>query len=409
MSRAYLRVALALLLGACSTRPSTDPLAATPGLSRLPPVAALVATGPVPDFSPMDAVVTHEDLGEIAPDLSPELDRLIGAHHVVDRRQVAAYDAEPGDVDAVDDTLVWKRDYQPIYVREVDGSITALHYLADNPNRVLAPSPLGSWPQEQMLPIVHGNLVTNGRYVFMTDLVLDANAEERSEPHLLQHGYRPRRRDDLLRLLARSLRRPVADIIILPGMPHEATQHVDLYLLPLSEREVLVPRIDDDALALITENPAKSIGRQVQVFLDEQSATLTGLGLEVLRLPMIPPAIGVEPEPEEGQEDLFELLVFSPANALLVNVGGQKHVMIPSFVDIADDHRLASLIGRYTREWETAFAARGWTPHRIDASRLVTHLGLFRCVTEVVPQRKLPRRRASLGPGVGRPVSPARR
>ena len=308
----------------------------------------------------------------------------------MDRRQVRAFDPDPGEVDALDDALVWKRDYQPIYVRDRRGGLTALHYLADNPNRVGAPSHHRGRIQERVMPLVHenGNLVTTGRYVFVTDQILDENAEPRGERHLLEHGYRERSAGEVLRVLSRHLLRPVEDIIVLPTMPYESTGHIDLFLLPLDERTVMIPSIEERALMLITEERVRHIGQVIRVFLDEQASTLGELGLEVVRLPMIPPAIGLYPDDDDeaATDGLFELLVFSPANALLANVAGRRHVFLPGFDGVAELPALATEAKRYTALWRETFEERGWAPHVVDASALVAYLGLFRCVTASIPE-----------------------
>lgn len=394
-SAARLLLVLLLVLAGCGSPSPPVQGGVFQGPSVAPPPPAAVAeisstTGPIPDFAPMRTIATHEDLSEMAPGLLPALQReLGGAHVLVDHRQVRAYEPDSGDVDALDDTLVWKRDYQPIYVRDHLGGVTALHYLADNPNRVRAPAHHDARVRERVMPLVHenGNLVTNGRFVFVTDQILDENAEPRGERHLLEHGYRARRPDEVLRVLSHYLLRPVDDIIVLPTMPYEATGHVDLFLLPLDEHTVMVPTIDPEVLHLLTEERVRHIAQVVRVFLDEQATYLGELGLEVVRLPMIPPAIGMYPDGEEEVTDgLFELLVFSPANALLANVGGRRHVFLPGFDEVAELPALAKEARSYTRRWQEAFRDRGWAPHVVDASALVAYLGLFRCVTASVPE-----------------------
>ncbi len=379
---------------------------ATPSGPDPAPARGLFTPGPIPDFAPMRVIATHEDLSDMAPGLLPELQLQLGRGHVViDRRQVRAHDPEPTEVEALDDTLVWKRDYQPIYVRDHVGKVTALHYLADNPNRVRAPTHHDAQVRDRVMPLVHenGNLVTNGRFVFVTDQILDENAEPREERHLLEHGYRARRPDEVLRVLSQHLLRPVEDIIVLPTMPYEATGHVDLFLLPLDERTVIVPVIEPKVMALLAEERVRHIAQVIRVFLDEQASYLRDLGLEVLRLPMIPPAMGVYPEDDEAVTDgLFELLVFSPANALLANVDGRRHVFLPGFDEVAELPALAKEARSYTARWEEAFRERGWAPHVVDASALVAYLGLFRCVTAAIPEA------SAVASATPKPLAPGR-
>lgn len=388
------RIVAALLLvlaGCAGASPSVQRFLPEEPLAHGPrPADGRFTPGPIPDFAPMSVIATHEDLSDMAPGLLPALQLELGRGHVVvDRRQVRAHDPELTEVEALDDTLVWKRDYQPIYVRDHRGKVTALHYLADNPNRVRAPTHHDTQVRERVMPLVHenGNLVTTGRFVFVTDQILEENAEARGDRHLLEHGYRARRPDEVLRVLSKHLLRPVGDIVVLPTMPYEATGHVDLFLLPLDEDTVMVPIIEGKAMALIAEERVRHIAQVIRVFLDEQASYLRDLGLEVLRLPMIPPAMGVYPEDDDAATDgLFELLVFSPANALLANVGGRRHVFLPGFDDVAELPALAEEARGYTTRWQDAFRDRGWAPHVVDASALVAYLGLFRCVTAAIPE-----------------------
>jgi hypothetical protein len=322
-------------------------------------------------------------VAELAPDLPVLLDALLGSAHLVDDWLPLETDPEPGEDAGPDASLVWMRDYQPIFVRAADGSLEALTYLSLNPNRsgraVLAePARLST----RVLPILHenGNLVTNGRKVFVTDRLIDDNDEWIDAPHLLRAGYRPRGRGELIRLLAAALRRQIEDVIVLPQMPYESTGHADVFLLALAPDTFVVPSIEPSALAR-SSGRAHDIGQVIRVFLDEQAEHVASLGFEVIRAPMLAPGLLVQ---GDDDADTFELLLYTPANTLLVTLLGRRVALYPSFAR-PDDAAARALAERYAARWERTLRAHGWEPFAVRADELVAHMGLCRCVTAAVP------------------------
>ncbi len=393
--RGWIPVLAALVCVACQAQ---APLARRPAPRPVVPVASLERpddSGPVPDYAPMATILTHDGSKELAPELSPLLERLLGAGYRIDRRVALVHDPEPGETDLADDSMLWMRDYQPIFVRE-SGKLRALLYLSENPNRSEARGLLPHDFPTRTLPLLHenGNLVVAGRFVIVTDHLIQQNAQDIRSEHLLRAGYRPRGRDEVLRLLARNLHRKVDDIIVLPMMPFEPTGHVDVFVLPLDPRTVAVPAIEDRALERRDEGAERKVGRVIQVFLDEQAEFLASLGLDVVRMPMIPPSLQLNDEVEDGDVRNLdridtgdvELVVYTPANTLLAHVGERRIAVVPDFANLSDDPKLASLIARYASTWQQMLRDRGWTPHPVDASELVGHLGLVRCVTASLPQ-----------------------
>lgn len=380
LRRAWLVVAASLVVGC---HDGSRPIAPKPA-----PTAATVSvagTGPIADFAPMEAILTHESVTEMAPELPGKLTAVLGSRHVTTSHHWASADSEP-DEDPTDESVVWMRDYQPIFVREPNGELVALRYLSQNPNRAGWSLP---WPKvrQRPLPVLHenGNLVSTGRWVFATDALIQENGTDLDDlPDLSKLGFRPRSHDALLRLLSKSLRKPKNDIIILPQMPHEATGHIDIFLLPLADNTVMIPKIEESALALVSDL-AFEVGQDVRLFLDDQAADLSALGLEVLRLPMIPPALGYDDEEAEGSQD-FDLVVFTPANMLLSQTPEGKFAFIPKFANIAEDPKMLTLLEHYEKEWQELLNSRGWQPHFVDTSELVSHLGLLRCVTASIPE-----------------------
>jgi hypothetical protein len=329
----------------------------------------------------MAEIATHKSVDDMAPELQPLLATLLGARHVIDQRSAPTWDETGVDEDS---SLVWERDYQPIFTRDRRGGLEALLYLSPNPNRSAWHGLLqGRDIPSQTLPIIHenGNLVIVGRYALLTDRLFEDNAEWLDLPHLRERGYRPRSRAALVGLLAQALHRSEDEILILPQMPLEETGHVDVFVLPLDDETVALPEIPDDAIAMIDEGPVKETARRVRDFLDERAEELRSRGLQVVRMPMIAPAQARYEDDGEGA-----LLVFTPANSLLANVGGRRLALYPAFHGIADDPRLIAMLARHAVAWERTFRSFGWDPYPVDASELVGYLGLCRCVTAPLPE-----------------------
>jgi hypothetical protein len=348
----------ALAIAACTT-------AASPTVGEPSP------PGPVPDFAPIAGVVSHAGIESIAPELRRTLERLVGPERFE-------------SVTGLDDALLWVRDYQPLWVRRRDGTLAAVRYLHDEQARAAAWPALAA-PVEH-LPLVHehGNLVSTGPLVLVTERLLHDNARERTEPWLLAGGYRPRDRDEVVGLLAAALDRRPADVVVLPRMPHEPTGHVDVFVLALDERTIAVPRIEPEALELAAAVD-RAVAVDVQRFLDEQATRLDARGLHVVRPPMLPPAVATSAGPDQG-DDRTALVLFTPANSLLLHVDDRHVALVPGFTTVSGDPRRALLARGYERRWRDELAARGWQAHVVDAAELAGYGGLLRCATAVVPR-----------------------
>jgi hypothetical protein len=352
MRRAFYALSMALALGCTEARDGRVP-------GSLPPAAA---PGPVPDFEPMAAVATHAGIAPLAPELPRTLARLLG------KRAVTV-----GGASIDDDTLLWLRDYQPLWVRR-DGGLVALRYLSRDAGRSEASPPPG-WldgVKVATLPLFleHGNLVSTGALVLATERLVDDN--------------RPRPRQEILDILAAGV--SPARVVVLPSMPHEPTGHVDVFVLALDRRTVAVPRLDPEAVELVAGDRALAVAGDVQRFLDDRAAALAALGLEVVRPPMIAPAIAWASGRDESDERP-SLVLFTPANTLLLPIGGRRLALVPGFAGAAQDERLAALARRYERSWRDDLAARGWETHVVDATELAGYGGLLRCATAVRPAR----------------------
>lgn len=345
-----------------------------------PAVAAeAVTAGPIPDFAPLDEVRWHVSVDTLAPDLPVLLKHLMGRAAIED-------DAGPEE----DGSLVWMRDYHPILVRRTPGALTTLAYLSESPARtaLLNRQRRGAaeGPADQRVPIIHenGNLVTNGRLVFVSERILEDNAVERDDPALRAAGYRARGEADVIGLLSAAIGRPARDVIIVPSLPLEETQHVDVWLMFLDARTAVVPRVHAEAISLLPAEH-RAGAEEVAEFLDEQAYALRRRRLRVIRLPMLPPLTVPAEDTSEDPGDL-EALFLTPANSLLVARDGRRDVILPAFDVQSIAPRFADLQANYEAIWADRLAALGWTAWFVDGTALVRQLGLLRCVTAPVPR-----------------------
>ena len=332
--------------------------------------------GPVPDYAPVGYVVSHARLRQHAPRMAEALDRHLGARHVVETRQ-------PSSADMPDNDL-WLRDHQPIYVRNANGTLTAVRPLHPQPSRAQW-MPLIPRPSilTKRLPLVHenGNLVTTGRHVFVSERIFDDNARSTVEPELTAGGYLPRSSDATLGVLADALGRPVEDFVILPRMPSEATGHVDLLLMPLDDHTIVVPRIPAQALRAPTTPGEQRLALQTRDFLDQVADTVEALDYRAVRLPMLPP-IAVPSVDRPGEVVPAYL---SPANGLLLRTARDAVVLMPSIDPAQLEPSERALNEEYVDEWRVGLRKHGWKMEAVDIGDLLPYLGLVRCVTAVVP------------------------
>ena len=358
-------------------------------------------TGPVPDFARARFVATHAELVNVQPEVVFALEDHLRDRHIVEHSMPER--APALGLEGPDESLIWMRDYQPIFARRSDGSLVAYRYLAWNPNRAsYRPWHLSEPPEQnswwdfghsdpgivpiEVLPLVHeqGNLVTTGTHIFVSKQLIDDNRIEWDEPHLRAAGYRPRGPDEIIALLANALGRASSDVVVLDRLPGEATGHVDLFMMPIAEDIVVVPEVTNEGIDAVVDPGERGFAIAAQDFLDDVASRLEAEGVSAPRLPMLPPRI-VAVDDATDDEGPWGLTYLSPANGLLIRGGDSAEVYLP----VVAAHRLpadhAELQRRYVGYWRRFFAAHGWTPHFVNVDRLSTLLGLLRCVTAVTP------------------------
>ncbi len=336
--------------------------------------------GPMPDFAPLGEVVAHRYIESRAPKLVPALRQQLGR-----RFRLETWTPCP-DGSCDDLKLSWMRDYTPTFVRRRDGDLAVRTWYSTRPvsdgygPEVWRRPELVALPHEHVpLVLVNGNLVTTGADVFVSELLFEDNGVPR--PDLFPSAYRPRPPEVVVHMLAAALELPEERIHVLPSMPGEATQHIDLVVLPLGPKLLLVPEIELKGLAFLGD----SVAHEARRYLDDRAAQLRALGFKVVRAPMLPPFnIG------ELRDGSPRNIVFSPANSLLLNVGGKRSVLVPTLEMPGAPAELVRLERSYERRWASLFRRHGWTPRFVDATGLAVRVGLLRCASWPVPP--LPKR-----------------
>ncbi len=367
---------------------------ASPGFAPGHDVPVAVS-GPVPDFGPHWGLATHVELDGISEKLAPSFDRVLGVHHVVEDDTPLSFAFDAGH-------LIWMRDFAPVYVRQPAGIVMWEPLLERAIRREFhgratpaAPdvTPRSDRPAlvSRRLPIVleGGNLVSTGKWAFLTESVYRDNAreldaEEEEDRLLEQAGYVPRSEEEVHKILAETLALDIERVVVLPTMPGEATGHVDLFVLALGPNTVMVPAIDLDA-ALANEEPEElALAWDAQTHLEAVASELGDRGLTVARWPMLPPIL--LPNVDEEEEDPNSIVFLSPANLVLYDGPAGRYALVPGFSDLAIDGRLLkNLQRRYEIEWRASLERLGYKVATIDAADLAPYLGLLRCVSAPLP------------------------
>lgn len=356
--------------------------------------------GAVPDFGPHAAVLTHTLLDAVESDFNRSLHKTLGGRHVIDHWLP---DEEPDEDGSDPGSLMWMRDYVPIFVRRAKGGLVALQYLSEdsfrrsayvaNAGRLWVPTSEheGRWVKRELLPLIHenGNLVSTGRWFLIAETLFHDNAVTLEDPTLAAAGYRPRSRDEVMGLLSRSFQRPAQHFIVLPPLPGEATGHVDTFVLALGPNTVLVPEIRSEALAVTEDGVDFDLAVDVQWFLEEAVQILEKKGVEVLRAPMVAPRSLQAADSDDPE--VLDNVFYTPANTLVVTGPQGRDAFVPSFERSSALYpRERKLQRSYEREWRKLLEARGLAVHAVRAEELARYLGLVRCVTAAVPAAVAP-------------------
>jgi hypothetical protein len=317
------------------------------------------------------------------------------------------------DTSKSDPSEFWLRDGAPLRFRQADGTMVLVGYLSahpkrsamfdaqrtdpSDPSRHFYPSPYrpvissgpqeGTWATHEVMPILleGGNAVPVGGKLLSTQKLLTDNAIDWVNEHQLHHlrgeGYVPRSPDQVLAIIAKTFRLQPEGVVVLPTMPGERTGHADMFALPLAENTVVVPQIRDEFRDVVGFEHERKLGEQVQGFLEEVTARLTGLGVQVERLPMLPPT---ELQPALGRPEGYVGRFLTPAQSTLfdvvVNGASQREAFVPT-LDYGYGRPYQDLADAYTREARALFERYGFRTNTYDAADLACMYGLGHCVS----------------------------
>jgi hypothetical protein len=360
--------------------------------------AASPLPGPVPDYESVGTVVAHARVPELAPALDRALRGLLGADYVVDRSDPCG--TESGiqcNRWPKDGRMLWARDYHPIVTRRSDGGYALVSYLSPNPNRsaytertaARLGTPLQTFAEAhhsplRKLPLLHenGNLIAQGRLLFVSELLIDLNRQPPAIFDPTGTGFVRRTSDATIATFAEALGRRPEDVVVLPAMPAEQSRHVDMFLMALDADTLLVPQIRAEAILASAAGTERTVAFQAASFLDGVASKLQARGLVVERLPMPGPMlVPVYDHPGE-----LQIVYDSPTNALLLpRPRGPRHVMLPIVRGANRTPAFEALRKGYEKLWADFFRKRGYTPHLVDTGGLGERAGLIHCVTATLP------------------------
>ena len=339
--------------------------------------------GPIPDYAPIYQIRYHHQLHSLEPQIPKKLQELF-PHLTIEE----TYDPhiQEEDADFEDSMLTWMRDYQPSFVRSKTGKLSSLSYLSHNVNRTQYKLHSLKIDQRKVISLLHenGNLIVVGPWIFISKRILDENAQAYSDEHLIRNHFLPRGPKEIISRLAKEFQVSKNRIIVLPSLPHEATGHVDIYLMGLNDHQVVIPKIQDEQKIKALNSREFKIIDEVQAFLDQRAIQISQLGLDVIRLPMIPPLRLPALDEPEGN---FDVIFLTPSNGLLINQRQSKHVLLPQFSleSLRLNSQWTDVNHTYKILWQQVFESLGWTVNFIDSTHLSRYLGLIHCVTSVVP------------------------
>jgi agmatine/peptidylarginine deiminase len=201
----------------------------------------------------------------------------------------------------------------------------------------------------------------------MTDKVLEVNAEEQVEGDLILD------KDAIVSYFKDFA--GCKNVLILPSMPYEGTQHLDLWAKFVDDRTILVSQIADEVLDLPAYSPEDRVrAREVQSFLESRAAELQSRGFRIIRLPMPAPNFAAD------GYNLFR----SYTNSLLLN----GHVFLPRYVRPANEADSVNgeyidlpYVPAYEDSVERIHRELGFTVHWIPSDSMIAKGGAVHCTT----------------------------
>lgn len=267
---------------------------------------------------------------------------------------------------------LWVRDYAPVTARHKDTGESVLvefNYLTERASDDAFPRDLAAFLGMKRigLPLYleGGNFMVNDSGdCLMTDRVLKENAKQKIPSDKIL------RQDEIEAMLKVYL--GCRRVVIFPSMPHEETEHIDIWAKFLSDKTVVVGRMSDETVQSINPgSPFREMAEDIQKYLAARIPELKALGFNVVEVPM--------PAPDSGEG----LVIRSYVNSLLLFgqalVPVYKKNRVPNLGD--EPYVDEMFIPEYEKAVEKAYVSAGYKYVPVPADDLVQMAGTIHCST----------------------------
>lgn len=267
---------------------------------------------------------------------------------------------------------LWIRDYAPLTTRHKDSGDIVLvdfNYMQSRQSDDAFPEDLArAFKLKRIgLPLYNegGNFMVNDNGdCLMTDRIIKLNAKKQIDSDEIYD------RIQIERMFKDYL--GCKRVVIFPSMPHEATQHIDIWAKFLTNKKIVVSRMSQETVNTTDENsPFRQIAIDIKNYLDARIPELQALGFEVIEVPM--------PAPDTGEG----LVIRSYTNSLLVHgtafvpIYKKNQVQNLGAFDYIDGHLTAS----YEKAAKKAYSDAGLKYIPIEADALIQLAGAVHCST----------------------------
>lgn len=338
---------------------------------------------------------------------------------------------------------VWARDWAPLQAVTPKGRQILLdfNYYPDRPTGDITPQTMAKASDKHArlsIPVYNegGNFMSNSRGVcMMTSRVVDANQDQSMEVYVDKDGKIMRgddgfvlsnlsddkRRDPLGRRIKGNLFRAISgetkvrtddrvlsvddikhyyqkyagckEVHVFPRMPEEGTGHIDMWAKFLSDDLILVNELSELQLKLPMAEAERDYAKIVKTYLDNMATKISGMGFQVVRIPM--PLPQNRSWSEAASESTYHV-VRSYSNSLLINRSGRQTAIVPRYEKARltpgevsgrglsaeiQDYSDSDAIKDYEAAVEKAYNAAGYQVSWINADQLIAAGGAVHCVT----------------------------
>ncbi|MGE0174929.1 MAG: agmatine deiminase family protein [Oligoflexales bacterium] len=274
---------------------------------------------------------------------------------------------EQGPGDAERFATPWARDWAPLSAKTEDDELRFIdfNYFADRTLDDTLPTLLSKEANRTRisLPVYNegGNFMISGQGdCFMSDRVIFANDEKIMEnDEVLSRADIERYYKDIV---------GCKNVYVLPHLPDEPTQHIDMWAKFVNDETVLVGEIIQESLQYVGGTFEVLAVKNEQKYLNDQAEFFKSLGYSVVRIPMPLPI------------NMFSIQVHrSYANSLLIN----KTAIVPRYrkyrqtVNYID----GPLLDKYEDAVKAVMEGQGYEVVFVNMDDLISYRGSVHCAT----------------------------